>query len=859
MIESVLALSDKELSLALFDAKREDEFDEALPSESGLRFEEQCADAAGRLGIVLQVMYHSASSTCELLQNVYYHREVAVLLSLAWRRMPTQLMLAGILAPLLKIKHGGEMVVAIVRNCPEDFAQVLELVVASGNAGVLNMMAELSELCAIRVRDALVSEQMFPDLVLHLTLHTIRDPIQLVEATLRSECSWIRIYFQAHQEKENSLAARIRGLLLHDDPELRKSAARFGHYLNLLTGVCGMWGLRTSPGSSQRIVNALVASCKSSSHVALQGMAFLLVCEGLSKMLPPQILIDCIGALLRSPAANVAALVAVRFSLKALALNAAWCKATAGVPVSIQSESFQLMAAAWREMLPEPKLVRRVLELEPVQGLRRGCNEDAAVLAVMELMVGHSFIRARVDPASWVSQQIGLLARPLHACVLDFVASFVAGSCNISSSFHYAPIPAERMIELTATSEALQVRLVASYLALSHNSMVRRMGSHCVTAVYSSETIEQFGLKRLLRDAQGQGMDILVEKLSVVCMSECPEIMVADQMWFVLREEPLVATWKRAESGLASGEEVSVDELCGIILPRVLSQGASDEAAHVFFGAQWRRAYRLSPTAVALATMRVLRDQHVTGKSLSSSNMISDPLMLLRVKEAVFQCPEVFGILLELINVYSTASRKRFWTAMAPLDEDSPDRHGLGRLAIMQDCAIAQLVIELCSKYDRPIQLLCCSFLHQLFISHPATLELLHHQGYAPDALEVLVDNVPSLHVCLDLLPVLLCKDDMELRLFATKLASHLFVRYATPQALEIARDMLVHLMEQARMAPVETRQFLGLIQESLGRILSVFPVLLDEFVETCEYLGTSGRDAFIQVAPIFDLPTTEN
>ena len=103
-----------------------------------------------------------------------------------------------------------------------------------------------------------------------------------------------------------------------------------------------------------------------------------------------------------------------------------------------------------------------------------------------------------------------------------------------------------------SVSSSLAVRVVCAYLVLSHNAMVRKL-PECLVPIYSANVIQQFELKRLLRDADGKGLDALVEQLTVVCMSECPEIMMADQMWFVLREEPLRAHWKVEDGGTLGG------------------------------------------------------------------------------------------------------------------------------------------------------------------------------------------------------------------------------------------------------------------------------------------------------------------
>lgn len=99
-------------------------------------------------------------------------------------------------------------------------------------------------------------------------------------------------------------------------------------------------------------------------------------------------------------------------------------------------------------------------------------------------------------------------------------------------------------------------------------------------------------------------------------------------------------------------------------------------------------------------------------------------------------------------------------------------------------------------------------------------------------AVPILVENVPSLHVVIDLLSDLL---QSQRRDWAVLLASHLLSKYATPKSLSIARSIFQSL--QASAAPRQTLAFVKDNIEALRRLIAAFPVLLDEFVELSEKL----------------------
>jgi hypothetical protein len=534
------------------------------------------------------------------------------------------------------------------------------------------------------------------------------------------------------------------------------------------------------------------------------------------------------------------------------------------------------MGAAWREAIPEVKLAHYALKLGPVKGLCADMEPgaDAAAIAVKELISGHTFLRAGIDPVSWIGLQIAELQLPLHPCVPELISDFIMCCCISVSPFTFSPVELDEVYRLSE-SDSLVCRLVVAYLVLSHNSQVKQLGSKCLTTVYPPEVIERLNLKPLLRDVEGLEFGVLLpERLMVICMSEYPEVM-AEPMWYVVREEPLVASWLLTEDDQSQGEwkvsplharliqlsrksdkELShhLEEVCGgEILTQLVKDECSEAEARVVFAAVWRKLFSSSPISCSVATMEVMKNERVV-KSISSAKMIKDPLMVLRVKESVFKCVYLFGILLEILEAYSSSSRKRLFFAISAA-LPGPDKEGMEQLAVVQDCAIAQLVIEvLAHANNAEIEALCCRFLHQMFIQHPNVLQPLHNQGFPRKCIGLMVDQVPSCHIWINsLFPNLLLVKQEAKRAFTIELASHLCAKYPTPQALDIARSLLHHLLEEAKTTPLQTLSFVKVTSASLKRIIEAFPVLLDEFVELCECFPKD-QTFWNDVVPTFDI-----
>ncbi len=804
------------MSAALAEARRLDEFDELFPQRSGALFEsEESAGGCARVG--LASVFHASASKCELFENSFYHSEMTTLLCVALNVLPeSQLSLERVLSVLAKCSKGPcmDVMIAVVRNCPDR----LDLAIKSllGFGPVLNKIAEQSPLCALRVRDALVEAQVLPDLAMHLTLHAVRDGLSFCGLTLRGEASWIRGYFQLTQEKENTPAARMRGFLLHlvEEPEFQQSPRRLGQLLLLLNGVCGMWGLRVSSGSSQRIVTAMMNRARESALVAEQGLCFLLVCEGLAKLLPPQLLSDCLKVLLQSAAAPLVTLAAVRFTGKAqLPLNAAWAKQTAGVPVSIHGESLQMMGAAWRDALSDSVMAAHAAMLPTVASLCRSSAEPGPALAMKECLASQLLLRTRVDcAAGWLARQIANLALPLHPVVLELVAEFVS-CCVVLGSSPLSPLSVEQMTALQRQGSVVS-KLVAVFLALSHNAAIKHLGDKTRATPYSLDLIEGFKIKRLLSLASSSDFGALPEKVLLLCVTDHPE-MIADQKGFQLREGPLVASWMEDRLSdehreIVALSRLSDDRLCddeGVqqVLFVQLLPSLSDRNAILAFSKIWYRMHNLMPVAISVATVKALARPHGSTNVISSAALIKDPLLILSVIE-----PNVFfkfaPILLEVLSVYASASRKAIMSAES-------DKELRVRLATVQDAAIAQLMIELLVSANAvlDVQIVICAFLHQLLLENPSVLSLIHHQRYPVAGVSILVEHIPSLHVVLDMLPELLESQ----RDWSLLLASYLLPKYATPKSLSLARLIFQSLLKASQTAPRETLKFVKVTKKT--------------------------------------------
>ena len=852
LVHSCLSLSQREVMDLWVDSK--DALTEDMAARSGVVLEES-QSASENVGICFDVL--NSAPVAEIIENPYFHADVGTILSCAL--LVNEDIPIGVVVDSLMRMRCREAILSIVRNCCQRIDLIIDTLLQKPNSmtgQILHQIAEHGLWFAMKVRDALSEAQMLPDLVLHLTLHNIRDTMEFCATSLHKECTWLKTHFLEQQEKEGTPAAKVRGYLLHATEFYDIKGNGLSYLLSLYSGLCGMWGLRFSQGSAQRVCNAVLAALKEKRAVGEQVLCFLLVCEGLFKLVSTDVLVSCISSLYDSEVSSLVFLVAVRFATKGLSLNANWAKSSAKLPVSIHGDSLQGMGNVFREIFSEEMLAKKATTMEPVIGLNDNMSstmQDADVLAMKEMLSSYLLLRTLRNPSGWLAKQLAELELPLHYCVADLINDFVHCSCT-PSQFHLAPLTDLEIAELSQ-SPKLVVRLCVAYLVLTHNSTAKKMGKRSDCTEYSRETIEGLSLKKLLVDAEGEPMlGSLASKVTGLCFLEHPEIMVPET--YFEEDDEIVAEWLREkdDSRLSVIYCLPENQLCEAevrkelfeqILPSLMSIGSSE--AQTLFCKIWRRLHSLMPVEVALATLKCFKNETVTCVQL-----IADPVIILKVNKIVFEIAPFFGILLEILSVYAVASRQRLSSGLA--NANDAEKEGINRLIVVQDCLISQLVIEVCSKGSKEIQSLSCFFLHQQWMQNPQTLQLLHYQGYMPDAVPVLVQHVPSMHVCIDFLPALVQSDKPSRRIWAVYIASFLLQKYATPRALEISKMIIHSFIEEVSISGSDKSALFESIG-SLKRILKAFPVLLDDMIELCQSCASDKQRIWEALEDAFDLP----
>ena len=266
------------------------------------------------------------------------------------------------------------------------------------------------------------------------------------------------------------------------------------------------------------------------------------------------------------------------------------------------------------------------------------------------------------------------------------------------------------------------------------------------------------------------------------------------------------------------------------VLPQLLKEGAQRRILAVYAGL-WERLNAVMPRTLWLWTVRCMQAWEHQQQELSHDDLIADPLLVMRCDRRVFGCPDILKMMLAVLKGYMDASQASLSSRctlssagavdpLAQLAGSAPeDLHDpalkvpttdernefLSTLVMTQNAAVVQMLFELCLSPSQDVadamgtaadgtgvsggdtgvdvgmlqevRIVICSFVHQLFISNPLLLKLVHFQGYNPRLLGIFAIGIPSMHICIGFLAELLVQPSPHQQIFAVQLAGQLSKR----------------------------------------------------------------------------------
>ncbi|KAI8927826.1 integrator complex subunit 2-domain-containing protein [Entophlyctis helioformis] len=271
----------------------------------------------------------------------------------------------------------------------------------------------------------------------------------------------------------------------------------------------------------------------------------------------------------------------------------------------------------------------------------------------------------------------------------------------------------------------------------------------------------------------------------------------------------------------------------------------------------WLRLLQYHPRLVFSQTVAVLSDVAIARHPLGvlqpreTQNHVE---AVLKLGQLFAQHPTLFPVFLHLIRLSSLSLSTKIGrsTAFTELQRKSA--------LLAQDAMIVQSLLQLCdvpgdasnkenqdSNSDTvgpthaKIRSMTCQFIHQIFVNTDVkSLQLVHFQGYNTRLIPMAVELIPSLHVCIGMVPEMLARNKLscEQFVFTVTLAAHLFAKYPLQHSLDIAVDHVKPMLfkwAQSAVSDIEKSQMAlaqSNIMPSIVTICYAFKSRMNDFVE---------------------------
>ncbi|KAI0987032.1 hypothetical protein GJ496_006106 [Pomphorhynchus laevis] len=102
-------------------------------------------------------------------------------------------------------------------------------------------------------------------------------------------------------------------------------------------------------------------------------------------------------------------------------------------------------------------------------------------------------------------------------------------------------------------------------------------------------------------------------------------------------------------------------------------------------------------------------------------------------------------------------------------------------------------------------------FIHQIFLESSNACRNIHLQGYNYKLVSHLVENVPSMHVCIEILPQMLSNGDIENQVLSMHLLKELAMFYPVAQCIMVCKLAFCVIRRLALEVDEESKAIVGI------------------------------------------------
>ena len=554
--------------------------------------------------------------------------------------------------------------------------------------------------------------------------------------------------------------------------------------------------------------------------------------------------------------------------------------------IPLRNKSYQLNKSKeiFLRVFTEEKCNQMILTLPPTRGLNANHTDKLSIQSLLDFLQKK---KKRVVSVShlteWILNQLLNCSLPLHPSLLLLLREYTAIILNEANPDLL--FPRDDVIELYSDTSLLHDRdkrlaaqlLLLFYLLTLFSDETLPPSSPIMN--YTVSILEHVPIKILLSKAvthASQCSDLYPHLLRLVLHS-LPQLWIPQN---VLREFNGIHSGEKLESKCSpvhlekTIEQkhhnfhvifVLLKQLLGLhvdklreflpvlvkLIPILLSADMSRQTQNIYL-TLWERLESVEPRKLWLATANSLR---LKGSGqLKHDDLAQDPLLILHCDPRVFRVPPIYSLLLDTLAAYLAASRVYLYRVQKQREveeksfQDAMTPHDLRQAIIStQESATIQLLIEVCMPNEddndnlspfgiqltnlTEIQCLSCSLINQMIIADPNLARIIHVQGYPSHMIEMLVQGVPSMHICTDFIPDLLEETDNPTNIvFCVQLTACLCEQYPLHKAIGVCQRVLEFLSKRVRH--LDSKERAGVFKPmliSLVHFAKTFPTLSED------------------------------
>uniref|UniRef100_A0AC35TMN8 RING-type domain-containing protein n=1 Tax=Rhabditophanes sp. KR3021 TaxID=114890 RepID=A0AC35TMN8_9BILA len=471
-----------------------------------------------------------------------------------------------------------------------------------------------------------------------------------------------------------------------------------------------------------------------------------------------------------------------------------------------------------------------------------------------------------MNVTTWVQKQIKETSTPCPDSIIQLIISFAESNVQQKVNDHCLPPLAIEFIEQIFTGslvdeDKLLTRCLCLLYLLSYKAQVlehlTKIPGSKAKCVYSDELLERIPVTYLITMA-----DIRRSELGLIygkCVGILNTFYPYSMAKFTYDDTDL--TNADDEASLVIGEydeEVSLteEEILGLKHSKFLkiamysnrvitsitklldspNQYSVGTSNHLL--KYWRCLFNLFPERLAHKTIQ----QWCKSDAFVDRDIVENPLRIFRCHELIFSSPNHFAILMELLDYYllkykvfvsGNLSRRNLITPEEgkvfgiEMDEISKIRDvTMNSLKV----TIIQILLDCCLENENnkktltQIQEMVCRYIHNNLIDNEHLVVVLHYQTYHKTLIEMVVKNIPSVHVMRAHYEEMFVVPELNKKVFGILLFIELALKYRVPTAyvhVEFILDFIVTMKTH-----ISTADFIN----TMLTVLPAIPKLLDAF-----------------------------